>query len=129
MSKRIEIDINTKADTSKAQKGIAEFVRQSTESIRRATEIGLFFAEASGIAIDQILQLQIEAGLRLIEVTAAGIAAVSATGLSGLLSGRIMLQIAAVGLMYAQIHALRRQKAETAQRLGYATSGLRAMTF
>lgn len=116
--------------TSDASQEVAEFARRTTETIRRTAEVGMFFAEASGIVIDQVLQLMIESGLRTIEFISAAIAAQTAGTLGlNVATGKIFLQFAAVALMFAQINALRNQKAEAARRLGYATSGLRALTF
>ena len=108
----------------------ANAARQISQQIRRTAEIGLFFAQASGVVIDQVLQLHIEAGLRVIEATTASIQLQTAsTAGFNWATGKVLFQFAAIGLMYAQINALRNQRQEAAQKIGYATSGLRAITF
>lgn len=133
MSGKLTITADTTA-YRQAVKGAEEEGKRSLASIatgiRRTAEIGLFFAQAAGVAIDQILQLYIETGLRAIEFTAALAAGLTAGTLGlNIATGQLAAQGIAIIAMFAQINALRHQKVENAQRIGLATSGLRALTF
>ena len=98
-------------------------------NIRRTAEVGLYFAEAAGVAIDTVLRLYVEAGLRSIEFITATNAAIATGTLGAGAIFRLGAQAAAVALMFAQINAIQTQRTESAQSLGKATMALRALTY
>ena len=106
--------------------------RSILTTIRQTAQMGIFLAQASGAAIDQILALQIETALIIAEVAVASIAVFQAGGFGaflGVAGIKIGAQLALIISMLVLIKRIKAKKAESAQQTQGIVGALRMATF
>lgn len=121
-------------DTKKRQEEQEKLHKTQTSLIttgRRVAQLGFATSQAFGFAIDQTLQLGIEAGMLLIEsyVKASEFAATEAGLGNPLALLRVEANIAAATSMGMTILALQQSRTELSQRMNAATGAFRLLTF
>lgn len=100
-------------------------------TIRQAAQTGIFLAQATGFAINQIMALQIETALLTIELAATSLAALSVPGatIGALFTGKAALQLGAILSMLFLIVQIEQKKTQAAQQTQGIVSLLRMATF
>lgn len=126
-------DVGIGIDSSQADRELDEFnaktvqaVKSMITNIRRASQIGIYTAQAMGMAIDQTITLSVEAAMLTIELAFEVATLEAMTGIGLLRAGLMFVQIV---LLLQTVQQLKQKRTESATKTGAVVQALRLLTY